>query len=495
MTQMYTDWKQGWIAVLSIAALGSASSFVTAADSSFVGSQTCNSVSCHGRTEPRRVAGGARTATLHEFALYTRHDPHAAAAKTLVSPEFQAIVGRLTGRKGGIASAEVHQQCAQCHDPEGIASGEKSSELLLPVEPGHGTSSRGINCESCHGGAKSWLATHYQRDVSRSSLVASGMRDTKDLRVRAEMCASCHVGDAERNVSHDMLAAGHPPLRFELAAYHRKLTSHGDDGKQSHWNDARERIGSQDFEVKLWEAGQIASAKAALTLLEGRAHRAALDMQRNDDAVVSSWPEFAEYDCFGCHQRLRPDNSNRISPAAGLPEWGNWNLAFAAATSEAKELKALREEMKESFNSEPVAVEGKAASAKTSLVSSLFAEEATSNQLLKLLQRPEVGKKSWDELCQRYLAQRVAQKSISDEFKKLEIAGRVAAERRLECNDLRHQIDRDLTLIANQLSFVSPKCEWPRILADSNGFSKVESDLTATAGKLRELQKYVEQNR
>ncbi|MCE9525405.1 MAG: hypothetical protein K8R36_05060 [Planctomycetales bacterium] len=461
MTQMHTVWKRGWIAVLSIAALGGASSLVIAADSSFIGSQSCNSVSCHGRAEPRRVAGGASTATLHEFALFTKHDPHAAAAKTLVSPEFQAIVSRLSEQKEGSSGAEVYRQCAQCHDPEGIAAAEQSSVPLLPLEPGHGTSSRGISCESCHGGAKNWLATHYHRDVSRSSLVAAGMRDTKDLRVRAEMCASCHVGDRERNVSHDMLAAGHPPLRFELAAYHRKLTSHGEDGKQSHWNDARERIGSKDFEVKLWEAGQVASAKAALTLLEGRAHRAALVETRNEDTQGSTWPEFAEYDCFGCHHRLGPDNGNRKSPAAGLP----------------------------------ATVELQAGGAKNLVFLNLFTEEATTNQLLNLLQRPEVASKSWDRLCQRYLAQRVAQKSIGDEFKKLEIAGRVSPELRLKFNNLRQQIDGDLASVAHKLSFVSPKSEWPRILADSNGFSKVESDLTAAAGKLRELQNYVEQDR
>jgi len=41
-------------------------------------------------------------------------------------------------------------------------------------------------------------------------------------------------------------------------------------------HDARERIGTKDFEVKLWEAGQLASTKASLTLLESRAHQAAL---------------------------------------------------------------------------------------------------------------------------------------------------------------------------------------------------------------------------
>ena len=90
------------------------------------------------------------------------------------------------------------------------------------------------------------------------------MRDTKNLQVRAELCASCHVGGKAKDVNHDLLAAGHPPLRFELTAYHRKLTSHDSSGKQSHWNDARERIATTEFEVKLWDAGQIASARASM---------------------------------------------------------------------------------------------------------------------------------------------------------------------------------------------------------------------------------------
>lgn len=499
MTQVHTVWKPGWIVVLSIAALGGASSLVTAADSPFVGSQTCNSVSCHGRSEPRRTSLGIGGASLQEFALFTQHDPHAAAAKTLVSPEFQAIVGRLSEVKDGPSTTNVYRQCAQCHDPEGIAAAEQVSEPLLPLEVGHGTSSRGIHCESCHGGGKSWLATHYERDTSRSSLVAAGMRDTKSLKVRAELCASCHVGSAERNVNHDMLAAGHPPLRFELAAYHRKLTSHNANGKQSHWNDARERIRTKDFEVKLWEAGQLASANAALTLLESRAHRAALEVKENIGTGVAPWPEFAEYDCFRCHQRLQPDQFNRKSPAAGMPEWGIWNLSLVAAAADTKELDALRVEMKKSFVSEPAAVQVLAVTAKKSLVPSLFSEEATSRSLLDLSDRSPAGDKSWDALCKRYLAQRVAQKSVGDEFQKLELVSKVAAAERTEFDALRQRIEGDLSTIAQQLSFASPNNEWPRILVDghegSERFAKVESDLTAAAGKLRKLQSYVEQRR
>jgi hypothetical protein len=471
------------LCALCTAALSGFLSIAAAADSPFVGSQTCNSVSCHGRSEPRRVSGEVRGASLQEFVLYEQHDPHSNASRTLRSPEFQAILDRLSEPKEGPSRAKVYQQCAQCHDPEGIAGGVGSSSAA----------SHGISCESCHGGAKNWLVMHYVRDASRSSLIAAGMRDTKDLHVRGELCASCHVGSAEKNVNHELLAAGHPPLRFELAAYHRQLTSHDAAGKRSHWNDARERIGTKDFEVKLWEAGQLASTKASLTLLESRAHQAALAFADDHPAGVS-WPEFAEYDCFSCHQRLRPvETRNKV--AAGLPKWGEWNFAFVAANAEANELNALRAEMKKVFAAQPDAVEAGAANVRNTLDVDLLKEETTANKLLELLEGPSAQSKSWDALCQRYLAHRVIEKSIGDEFQKLELAGNVSVAQRMSFNEHRDEIDRALAKVGSQLVFADEKKEWPRVLAAPGGIEKVESDLTATAGKLRMLQSHLEQRR
>ena len=67
------------------------------------------------------------------------------------------------------------------------------------------------------------ISDHYQRDVSRERLAQLGMIDTKNLLVRAPTCASCHVGSADQDMNHDMIAAGHPPLRFEQASYEALL--------------------------------------------------------------------------------------------------------------------------------------------------------------------------------------------------------------------------------------------------------------------------------
>src|SRR5436190_23381884 len=86
-----------------------ASAPALAAEQPFIGSQSCNSASCHGRLEPRRVGAGNNNAGLQEFLFYERHDPHAKAAQTLVGPEFDGIIGRLTKGQNSQACSEIRR--------------------------------------------------------------------------------------------------------------------------------------------------------------------------------------------------------------------------------------------------------------------------------------------------------------------------------------------------------------------------------------------------
>ena len=36
------------------------------------------------------------------------------------------------------------------------------------------------------------------------------MYDTRDVTKRAEKCLTCHLGNDEKSVDHEMIAAGHP---------------------------------------------------------------------------------------------------------------------------------------------------------------------------------------------------------------------------------------------------------------------------------------------
>jgi hypothetical protein len=114
-------------------------------------------------------------------------------------------------------------------------------------------------------------------------------------------------------VDHDLIAAGHPRLTFEFAAYFRHMPAHWDAGKAP-----LDRQSPAD----LWTAGQLATAEAALKLLQVRAQHSAV----RDESV---WPELAEYDCYACHQDLMPA-APRPAPnrRPGALAWGSWNYSL-----------------------------------------------------------------------------------------------------------------------------------------------------------------------
>src|SRR5262249_36477726 len=169
----------------------------------------------------------------------------------------------------------------------------------------------GVGCESCHGPSARWLGPHTTidwRQESRPVKEGLGLYDTKTLARRAEICAGCHVGDRSRNglpardVNHDLIAAGHPRLTFELASYL--------DNVPAHWDEQDENSGpvgpnqrAKDFSIRAWAIGQWASENAALDLTAGRA-----------EVPGAPWPELSEYDCFACHHDLRDDPWRRKLP-------------------------------------------------------------------------------------------------------------------------------------------------------------------------------------
>jgi hypothetical protein len=183
----------------------------------------------------------------------------------------------------------------------------------------------GVGCESCHGPAERWLAEHTSftwDTVGIAAREAVGFFDTKDMARRAKICADCHVGTHKghadggpfppRDVNHDLIAAGHPRLNFELAAYL--------DNIPHHWVEKNQK---PDDPVRIWTTGQFATTRAAFDLLIDRASEPA-----------APWPEFTEYGCFACHHSLadeawrRDFSIERADPTTspGSPAFASWYL-------------------------------------------------------------------------------------------------------------------------------------------------------------------------
>jgi hypothetical protein len=138
------------------------------------------------------------------------------------------------------------------------------------------------------------------------------MRDLHDPVHRAENCLTCHLGTADKAVDHEMIAAGHPDLYFELASFTAAMPRHWVE------HSADDRTKDDAFaDVRMLAAGQAVQLREQL-------QRVARNSQGN------AWPEFADLDCFACHHSLTDaDNSWRQAQGYAGRKPGNppWNLS------------------------------------------------------------------------------------------------------------------------------------------------------------------------
>ena len=123
------------------------------------------------------------------------------------------------------------------------------------------------------------------------------MTDTRNVIHRTEKCLECHLGTKEKFVDHEMIAAGHPDLYFELDSFSAVMPRH--------WKVPRESVPGKPVEeaawagVRDWSTGQAVQLSASMERLAWRAKG-----ERGDKK--DPWPEYAELSCFACHHSLGP---------------------------------------------------------------------------------------------------------------------------------------------------------------------------------------------
>ena len=185
------------------------------------------------------------------------------------------------------AAPNQSEKCLACHSIDAPANLRAAS--FQPDE--------GVSCENCHGPAVGWLGPHTTRNWTHAQSLKLGMYDTKDLTLRAEKCMSCHVGTADKRVDHQMIAAGHPDLTFELDTFSAVMPRHwkNPDLNQDGWEGVRE-----------WSTGQGVLLRETLKRLSRSA------------SSEKTWPEFAELECFQCHHSLT-QSQDSWRQATGYP--------------------------------------------------------------------------------------------------------------------------------------------------------------------------------
>ena len=275
---------QRWWLVGALIALLTASSLWA---QRFEGVASCAGSTCHGRAE-----GNGAVVRQDELRLWqepsSRGGAHSRAYAALLTPRGQRIAGSL-----GLGAAGSAPACLGCH---ATPAGARGDRFQL---------SDGVGCETCHGAASGWIASHYSVGASHAGNIANGMIPLDRPQVRAGVCLDCHLGSGKPGqfVTHAMMAAGHPRISYELDLF-SSLQQHWDDDP-----DYRERKDGQDS-VRLWAVGQAEAVQRSLSLFA-----------RGDLASNGVFPELTFFDCHSCHRRIddNPDRQRTFETNPGRP--------------------------------------------------------------------------------------------------------------------------------------------------------------------------------
>jgi len=252
----------------------------------YVGPGSCAASACHGGIQPHTVTKVLQ----NEYSTWVTQDKHAHAYTALTEP-----LGRQMSAILKIGPAEKAHQCLVCH--------------AVDADPAHRARvfdiAEGVSCESCHGPASGWLGPHIQPTAKHEDMVKLGLVDNQSLPVRSEHCLTCHLGAPGMSVDHQMIAAGHPDLTFELDSFTAV--------EPPHWV---EKSADPLFGMRAWGVGQAVQLRDSMLRLARRAHS-------------GHWPEFSEMDCISCHHDLTGPLSWRQKEGydGHLPGDPSYNLA------------------------------------------------------------------------------------------------------------------------------------------------------------------------
>ncbi len=319
-----------------------------------VGAAVCQD--CHDREDPSKNALYKQTlgfefVRLWENKVWGVHDLHSTAYKNLLTKDTvknkrdkanataQRMEDNLRQFKGEKYTAAGDTACLACH-------ASVKQPITDRVPPDKWTAAAfstldGVGCEMCHGHGSGYQQKHQESREDDTDAPEGAVRTVDwrewppaekkkwglvDLRDHAEattQCASCHIGNVKegRFVTHDMYAAGHPPLPpLDLIAYTRE--------QPRHWGLPAE----MPYLAKLVKK-DAKKAEAVFHIRDGESHvtrrfvestvatlreSAALGGQLAGVAKGEGL-DYAAFDCASCHHNLKYPSDRQDRGYLGKP--------------------------------------------------------------------------------------------------------------------------------------------------------------------------------
>jgi hypothetical protein len=267
-----------------------------------------------------------------EYPIWENKDKHRNAYLVLKEERAQ--------RMGKLLDKDVLRPetgCVSCH---GINAPEKLRHSSFSLE-------EGVSCAACHGAYRDWVDEHgsfLKRDEWRahSRTVKEerfGMTDLWNGAKRTSVCVSCHIGNVQEGkfVSHDMYAAGHPPLPgIEVATFGNQMPRHWQFMSEKNPK-VQEALGVDPHnksleQTKLMVISSMASLSETMKLLAAQADKCAAAKETDARAL-----DLANFDCYACHHDLKspsPRQERGYVGKPGRPQMASWPTRLARVSLE-----------------------------------------------------------------------------------------------------------------------------------------------------------------
>jgi cytochrome c553 len=296
-------------------------------------------------------------ALLNEGITWGSQDKHYGSYAVLLNERSKrmAKILKIVDDEGNSA---IHRdlRCIACH------SGMPIHEMKLdPEHPGRISKSFvkdtrlsfGVSCEGCHGSSgggtnddgseiKGWERAHTSKTEWRykdphEKAKEYGYYDVRSPLARTRMCLSCHVGNVQegRVVTHEMYAAGHPPLPgFDVETFSSQEPQHWRDFHQkspkmrdefleetkgwrtTEWNDS-DLHNTRDLLI-----GSLVNLSEMVKLNANLADADVAVPNGGEDwptTAEEQWPEFSQFACYACHHDLRAEGWRLHRTPIGVP--------------------------------------------------------------------------------------------------------------------------------------------------------------------------------
>jgi hypothetical protein len=323
-------------------------------------SNTFSCGACHSIDEATakvtyKQTAGNEFVRLGENRTWSVYDLHSQARENLdpkKNKTAEVMETNLKKYNGDKYSNATDVNCLACHGsvmtPINTESPRKErEESLYPNQwkvesfaPGEG-----VGCEMCHGHGSAYSSRHTKAVANPKAGAGGpnlivpwrewdpkvkhewGLVDLRDSSELVKRCASCHVGNVAegRFVTHEMFAAGHPPLPpFDAMAYMREQPRHWGLPRQMEYLKALTVADPETawkvFHIRKESEELNVTRRFAVTAIATlRESAQVLAQQAQESAKHGDGMDFATFDCYACHHDLKYPSDRQTRGYVGRP--------------------------------------------------------------------------------------------------------------------------------------------------------------------------------